>query len=59
MYDVIIVNQNEFPMVNAAWSEQMAQLLVSMIGQKDIAKYGEEEYGEPLFQPFAGSLGEY
>ena len=59
VYDVIIVNQNEFPMVNAAGAEQLAQLLVSADGQKAIAAYGEEEYGEPLFQPFAGGLGSY
>ena len=57
VYDVIIVNQNEFPMVNAAGAEQLAQLLVSADGQKAIAAYGEEEYGEPLFQPFSGGLG--
>jgi tungstate transport system substrate-binding protein len=59
VYDVIIVNQNEFPMVNAAGAEDLAQLLVSADGQKAIAAYGEEEYGEPLFQPFAGGLGAY
>ena len=59
VYDVIIVNQNEFPMVNAAGAEQLAQLLVGAEGQKAIAAYGEEEYGEPLFQPFAGGLGSY
>ena len=59
VYDVIIVNQNEFPMVNAAGAEELAQLLVSADGQKAIAAYGEEEYGEPLFQPFAGGLGAY
>jgi tungstate transport system substrate-binding protein len=59
VYDAIIVNQNEFPMVNAAGAEEMVQLLVSAEGQRAIAAYGEEEYGEPLFQPFAGSLGAY
>jgi tungstate transport system substrate-binding protein len=59
VYDVIIVNQNEFPMVNAAGAEDLAQLLVSAEGQKAIAAYGEEEFGEPLFQPFAGGLGSY
>lgn len=59
VYDVIIVNQNEFPMVNAAGAEDLAQLLVSADGQKAIAAYGEEEYGEPLFQPFADGLGSY
>jgi tungstate transport system substrate-binding protein len=59
VYDVIIVNQNEFPMVNAAGAEDLAQLLVSAEGQKAIAAYGEEEYGAPLFEPFADGLGTY
>lgn len=59
VYDVIIVNQNEFPTVNAASSEQMAQLLVSKAGQGELARYGEAEYGQPLFYPNANSLGEY
>jgi ABC-type tungstate transport system permease subunit len=53
------VNQNKFPTVNAASSEQMAQLLVSKTGQAEIAKYGQEQYGQPLFYPFASSLGQY
>jgi tungstate transport system substrate-binding protein len=59
IYDVIIVNQNKFPTVNAASAEQLAQLLVSQAGQAEIAKYGEEEYGQPLFYPYADSLGQY
>jgi tungstate transport system substrate-binding protein len=59
VYDVIIVNQNEFPMVNAAGAEDLAQVLVGAEGQKAIAAYGEEDFGEPLFQPFAGGLGSY
>jgi tungstate transport system substrate-binding protein len=59
VYDVIIVNQNKFPTVNAASAEQMAQLLVSTTGQAEIAKYGEDTYGQPLFYPFASSLGQY
>jgi len=59
VYDVIIVNQREFPMVNAAGAEELAQLLVSAGGQKAIAGYGQRDYGEPLFQPFAGGLGSY
>jgi hypothetical protein len=45
--------------VNAASSEQMAQLLVSKTGQAELAKYGEAEYGRPLFYPYANSLGKY
>lgn len=59
IYDVIIVNQNKFPTVNAASSEQLAQLLVSKTGQAAIAEYGEDTYGQPLFYPYAGSLGAY
>ena len=59
IYNVIIVNQNKFPTVNAGSSEQMAQLLVSKTGQAEIAKYGEAEFGQPLFYPFASSLGQY
>ena len=58
-YHVIIVNQNEFPMVNAAGAEGLAQLLVSAEGQSAIAAYGVEEYGEPLFRPFAGGSPSY
>jgi tungstate transport system substrate-binding protein len=59
IYDVIVVNQNMFPAVNAASSEQLAQLLVSKTGQQELENYGEAEYGVPLFHPFATSLGEY
>lgn len=59
IYDVIIVNQNKFPTVNAASSEQMAQLLVSKTGQDEITKYGKDKYGQPLFHPDANSLGKY
>ena len=59
IYDVIIVNQNKFPTVNAASSEQMAQLLVSKTGQDEITKYGKDKYGQPLFHPYANSLGKY
>jgi tungstate transport system substrate-binding protein len=59
VYDVIIVNQNEFTTVNAAAAEQMAQLLVSREGQKLIEAYGADTYGQPLFSPYASSLGAY
>jgi tungstate transport system substrate-binding protein len=59
VYDAIVVNQNEFPAVNAAAAEQLAQLLVSAEGQKAIGEYGVERYGEALFSPYANSLGAY
>ena len=57
VYSVIIVNQNKFPTVNAAAAEQMAQVLVSAVGQKAIGAYGVDEFGKQLFTPFAGALG--
>jgi tungstate transport system substrate-binding protein len=57
VYSVIIVNQNKFPTVNAAAAEQMAQVLVSPVGQKAIGVYGVDKYGKRLFTPFAGALG--
>jgi tungstate transport system substrate-binding protein len=59
IYDVIIVNQNEFPTVNAAAAEQLSSLLVGAEGQKLIGDYGVQQYGQALFRPFAGSLGSY
>ena len=59
VYDVIIVNQNEFPAVNSAAAEQLAQLLVSAEGQKAIGEYGTTQYGKALFHPYADSLGGY
>ncbi|HEY5471610.1 MAG TPA: extracellular solute-binding protein [Candidatus Limnocylindrales bacterium] len=59
VYDVIAVNQNEFPAVNSAAAEQLAQLLVSAEGQKAIGEYGKSRYGKALFYPYAGSTGAY
>lgn len=59
VYDVILVDQNEFATVNSAAAERFAQVLVSAAGQKSIATYGVDEYGEPLFKPYAESLGGY
>jgi tungstate transport system substrate-binding protein len=59
VYDVIVVDQNEFATVNAAAAEMLAQWLVSAEGQEAIGSFGVAEYGEPLFNPYAGSLGAY
>jgi tungstate transport system substrate-binding protein len=59
VYDVIVVDQNEFATVNAAAAEVLAQWLVSAEGQKAIGGFGVAEHGEPLFNPYAGSLGAY
>jgi tungstate transport system substrate-binding protein len=59
VYDVIVVNQNEFPAVNAAAAEQLAQLLVGAAGQEAIGTFGADRYGQTLFEPYALSLGGY
>jgi tungstate transport system substrate-binding protein len=59
VYDVIVVNQNEFASVNAAAAEVLAQWLVSAGGQEAIGSFGVTDYGQPLFNPYAGSLGAY
>jgi tungstate transport system substrate-binding protein len=59
VYDAIIVNQNEFPAVNAAAAEQLCSLLVGAEGQRMIGDYGVKQYGQALFRPFASSLGGY
>jgi tungstate transport system substrate-binding protein len=48
-YSVIIVDQNEFPTVNAAAAERFAGFLVSAAGQRLIAAFGRDELGEALF----------
>jgi tungstate transport system substrate-binding protein len=59
VYDVIIVDQVRFGTVNAAAAERLAQVLVSAEGQEAIARFGREEFGQALFNPYAGSLGGY
>jgi tungstate transport system substrate-binding protein len=59
VYDVIIVDQARFGTVNAAAAERLAQVLVSVEGQEAIARFGREEFGQALFNPYAGSLGGY
>jgi tungstate transport system substrate-binding protein len=59
VYDVIIVNQNDFSVVNSAAAELLAHLLTSSDGQKMIAEFGREQYRQPLFRPYAKSLGNY
>ncbi|MBN2204960.1 MAG: substrate-binding domain-containing protein [Thermoleophilia bacterium] len=58
-YSVILIDQNLHTAINAAAAERLAQYLVSKEGQDAIAAYGEEEFGEPLFRPYAQTLGSY
>jgi len=58
-YSVILIDQNLHTAINAAAAERLAQYLVSKEGQDAIAAYGEQEFGEPLFRPYAQTLGSY
>jgi len=58
-YSVILLDQNRHTAINAAAAERLAQYLVSKAGQEALATYGTEEFGEPLFRPYAETLGSY
>ncbi len=50
-YNVILINQSKFPVVNTAGAEYLASWLVGPEGQKAIADYGKSKYGQALFFP--------
>jgi len=54
VYHVITVNPKNFPSVNLSGAQAFADFITSPAGQKIIADFGVEEYGEPLFFPDAG-----
>ncbi len=51
LYDVILINQSKFPVVNTAGAEYLASWLVGPEGQTAIATYGKSKYGQALFFP--------
>ncbi len=48
-YDVIAINQTEYPSVNYPMAQQFIAYLSSQPTQQKIAQYGQAEYGRPLF----------
>jgi tungstate transport system substrate-binding protein len=58
VYHVIAVNPEKFPTVNFAGAKAFADFITSQEGQKIIAEFGMEEYGQPLFFPDAGKSDE-
>jgi tungstate transport system substrate-binding protein len=54
VYHVTLVNQERFPKVNAAGALAFADYLVSLDGQRLIAEFGRDRFGEPLFVADAG-----
>ncbi|HEU0296036.1 MAG TPA: substrate-binding domain-containing protein [Anaerolineales bacterium] len=54
VYHVITVNPEKWPNINLAGARAFADFITSSEGQKIIAEFGVEEYGQPLFFPDAG-----
>ncbi len=48
-YNVIAVNQTEYPSVNYPMARKFIDYLASQEAQQKIAEYGNEQYGRPLF----------
>jgi tungstate transport system substrate-binding protein len=48
-YDVIAVNQTEYPSVNYQMAMKFIDYLKGQQAQQKIAEYGETQYGRPLF----------
>lgn len=53
VYHVITVNPEKWSNVNLAGAKAFADFITSPAGQKIIAEFGVEQYGEPLFFPDA------
>ena len=48
------VNPDKFPKVNAEGGKAFVEFMVSKEAQDEIAKFGVDKFGEPLFVPDAG-----
>jgi tungstate transport system substrate-binding protein len=53
VYHVITVNPEKFPKINLEGAKAFADYITSPAGQKLIAEFGVEKYGQPLFFPDA------
>jgi len=54
VYHVITVNPEKYPNINLEGAKAFADFVTSDKGQKIIAEFGVEKYGQPLFFPDAG-----
>lgn len=54
IYHVMQVNPDKFPKVNAEGGKAFVEFMVSKEAQDEIAKFGVDKFGEPLFVPDAG-----
>jgi tungstate transport system substrate-binding protein len=58
IYSVMKVNPSNGPKVNAAGGAAFADFMVSGDAQKVIKTFGVDKYGQPLFEPVAGTKEE-
>ncbi|MGE5642128.1 MAG: substrate-binding domain-containing protein [Byssovorax cruenta] len=58
VYHVITVNPEKFPNTNLQGAKAFADFITSDEGQKIIANFGADKYGQPLFFPDAGKTDE-
>ncbi len=58
VYHVITVNLEKYPNINVDGAKAFADFITSMEGQKIIAEFGVEKYGQPLFFADAGKSDE-
>jgi tungstate transport system substrate-binding protein len=54
VYHVITVNPEKFPAINLEGAKAFADFITSDEGQKIIAEFGVDKFGQPLFFPDAG-----
>ncbi len=52
-YHIMLVAPAKYPFVNNSLARKFSDLLTSERGQKMIAEYGVDKYGQPLFYPAA------
>lgn len=58
VYHIITVNAERFPTINLEGAIGFADFITSDQGQKIIAEFGMDKYGEPFFFPDAGKSDE-
>jgi len=58
VYHVITVNPEKFPTINFEGAKAFADFITSEEGQKIIADFGVEKYGQPFFFPDVGKSEE-
>src|SRR5262249_57763998 len=55
-YSVIVVSPEKHPGIHAAAAQKFVEFLLSPAAMKQIAEFGTDRYGQPLFFVSAGGL---